>query len=191
MKLSWLFLRNHADIGINVVGRSRVIVDRTVIASPSAGNVAPVVNVQQSTRVTLKKIHVLYFDGPIRTGPAGIRIADVLPDSRIHLKRVGVGGFDVGLLLQDIGAGALTLNGSDANGNNQGIALLNVSGAKISGSVLQDNVLNGITVDAASTNNVISKNQISSASGTDVVDAGVGNCWSNNQFATGSVPTCP
>ena len=80
-----LFLRNHADVGIAIVGRTKVKLGTLSIASPPGGNTAPVVNIEQSTRVAMKNVFVTHFDGPLRVGPAGVRIADVPSDGRIKV----------------------------------------------------------------------------------------------------------
>jgi nitrous oxidase accessory protein NosD len=192
VKLRKLFVRNNAGAGgIGIVGRTRVRIENVSVASPPSGYVAPAVNVEQSTRVTLRNMLITHFDGPIRVGPVGIRIADTPSRGRIYVRGSGAGGFDTGLLALNAADKSLDLSNAWANGNNRGIVLTNTVGASIAGSSLVDNVLGGIVVDGTSSGNRIVSNRIESSSGVDVSDNGGGNCWLRNVFSTGAVPACP
>jgi hypothetical protein len=191
VKLSKLFLRNHAETGIGIVGRTNVRIRNVIIGSPPGGNVAPVINVEQSTRVTLRNVLITHFDGPIRVGPVGIRIADVSSRAGIRVQGSGAGGFDTGLLVLNAADKSVTFSNAWANGNNRGVVLTNTVGASIVRSRLSGNVLGGIIVDGTSSGNRIVSNRIESTGGIDVSDNGGGNCWRRNIFSTGTVPACP
>ena len=186
-----LFLRNHADTGIAIVNRTNVKLRNVHTGSPASGNTAPVVNIEQSTRITVTGVLVPYFDGPLRAGPVGFRIANIPAEGLIKVQNTGVAGFDVGFLLLNAADHSVSLSGSGSSSNNQGIVLINTVGASVLRNIVTSNVLAGVTVDATSMGNLFASNRIESTTGIDVSDAGTGNCWHRNLFATGSVPPCP
>jgi copper-binding protein NosD len=149
---------------------------------------APLVDVEFSNYVTLSKVWATA--PPVENLPAGIRIANVQQQAHIRVFKSVAGHNDIGILLENAGPQAVRVYSSDVNFNDRGIVLRGTTGASVHHNKLVDNVAVGIGLDAASSQNAIVSNRVS-GSATDVVDDGTSNCWRNNTFTTGSVPSCP
>jgi parallel beta-helix repeat protein len=158
------------------------------VASNCAVVTRPGVNVESSTRVVVDNAWATSYSVP--GGPSGIRIADTPPQGGIRLRHVVAGHSDVGVLLENNGILSVRVNAGDMNFNRRGILLQGTSRATIAHNELVDNSISGIEIDAGSSGNVIVGNDVS-GSPNDVIDNGAANCWRNNTFTTGSVPTCP
>jgi nitrous oxidase accessory protein NosD len=179
-----------AEGGIDATGRTRVKLRDVFVASNCPVVSAPAINVAGSTRVTLNRVWAAGASTrPV--GTAGIRIADAPASARVEIGASIAADYEVGVLLENDGTASVRLSGSYVNFNDKGVVLQNTSGAIISNlRQVIDNTTSGIELDAASTGNRISKTAIR-GSVTDVVDNGTGNCWHNDTYVTGSVPSCP
>jgi len=175
--------------GIDVTGRTKVKLKDVFVASNCASVTAPAINIEQSTHVTMNHVWPAGI-GNRPVGPAGIRIADTPASGRVRLSTSIDGGYDVGVLLQNDGPASVRISQNYINGSDKGIVLQNTTGAVIDHNRQIINTTAGIEIDATSTGNRITANNIS-GSVTDVIDNGTGNCWRNNVFTTGSVPACP
>jgi nitrous oxidase accessory protein NosD len=179
-----------AEGGIDATARTRVKMKDVFVTSNCPVVTAPAINVAASTRVTMN--HVWAAGGGVRpVGTDGIRIADAPASARIDLATSVGAGYEVGVLLENDATASVRVSGSYVSFNDKGVVLQNTSGAIISNlRQVIDNTTSGIELDAASTGNRISKTAIR-GSLTDVVDNGTGNCWHNDTYVTGSVPSCP
>ena len=173
--------------GVQIYGDRIKLVD-VFVGSACEVFSAPRIDIEFSTYVTLTKVWA--SSPPVEHVPAGIRIANVQQQARIRVSKSIAGGNDVGILLENAGPRSVRVYSSHVNFNDQGIVLRGTSGAVVHDNDLVDNVSVGIGLDAASSQNAIVRNRIS-GSATDVVDDGTSNCWRNNTFTTGSVPSCP
>jgi nitrous oxidase accessory protein NosD len=179
-----------AEGGVDATGRTHVKMKDLFVASNCPVVNAPAINVAASTRVTMNHVWAAGEDArPV--GTAGIRIADAPASARIALTTSTAAGYEVGVLLENDAAASVRVSGSYVNFNDKGVVLQNTSGAIVSNlRQVVDNTTSGIELDAASTGNRITKTAIR-GSVTDVVDNGTGNCWHNDTYVTGSVPSCP
>jgi hypothetical protein len=177
---------------VQVFGRTRVKLKRLFALSNCGPVVAPAYDVVLSTRVNLDNVWAAGF-GLRPVGPAGVRIADTPNEGRIRLKHVISGGYDVGVLLENNGILSVRVSSGDMNYNQRGILIDGTSRAVVDHNELYKNEVSGIEIAPGSSGNLILRNIIDAlgAGGTDVVDNGAANCWRNNTFTTGSVPSCP
>jgi parallel beta-helix repeat protein len=173
--------------GVRLRGNRIKLTDVFVHAS-SGPVAAPMIDVEQST--SLKIVKTWASSVLVSGTPAGIRIAGTVQDGRIRINNSVSGGNDVGVLLEDNAVGSVRISRSNVNFNHRGIVLQNTAGAIIDHNTLVDDDTTGIELDATSSGNTLVRNQVS-GSATDVSDAGSGNCWRNNVYTTGSVPSCP
>lgn len=191
VKLRGILIVQELEGGVDVVGHTRVKMhDLFAISNCPGGSVAPDYNVEVSTRVRMTKFWGTADDN-LRHG-IGVRIAGTPAGGSVVLGGASIfGHHEIGVLLVDNEAKSVTVSGNYVNGNDRGIVLQNTIEALVSRNLqVQQNVTAGIDLDASSTGNQIIGNTIG-GSITDVVDAGSGNCWRGNTFATGSVPACP
>lgn len=176
--------------GIDVTARTDVKLKDMFVSSNCPSVVAPAINVEQSTRVSMDHVWAA-GQGNRPVGPAGIRIGDAPAAGRVRLGTSIAGGYDAGVLLENDASASVTILHSFINGSDKGVVLQNTSGATIANNrQIFQNTTSGIEIDATSTDNLISGNRIF-GNGTDVIDNGTGNCWHNNFYVTGSVPPCP
>jgi nitrous oxidase accessory protein NosD len=176
--------------GIQIIGRTRVKITDVLVGSNCPGVTTPSLDVVQSTRVSLTKVWVPGLVVPHPAAPA-IRIADTPQDGQVRVRSSGAAYHDIGVLLENDGILSVRVSSSYVNYNDRGIVLQNTSRAIIDHNrQVFHNATAGIDLDATSSGNLIVRNEISD-SGTDVVDAGTGNCWRNNVYTTGSVAPCP
>jgi nitrous oxidase accessory protein NosD len=175
--------------GIDVQGRARVKLKRLFVASNCNAVTVAAVNIVQSTHVLVDRVWAAGATAyPINA--AGIRVADTPQNGRIRVRGSIAGHYDVGIHLENNGILSAYVSSNDVNFNHRGIVVETTSRASVTRNRLVDNVDNGIQVTALSSGNSIIANTISGST-TDVSDAGASNCWRNNTFTTGSVPTCP
>jgi hypothetical protein len=176
--------------GIDVTGRTNVKLKDMFVASNCPRVVAPAINIEDSTRVTMNHVWAAGA-GNRPVGPVGIRIADTLADGRVRLATSIAGGYDVGVLLENDATGSVLISQNYINFSYKGVVLKNTTGATVEHNrQIHSNTTSGIEIDATSTDNLIPANNIA-GSVTDVLDSGTGNCWRKNVFTTGSVPACP
>jgi parallel beta-helix repeat protein len=173
--------------GIRVVG-THVNLNDVFVGSPCEVVSAPRVNVESGNRVTLTRVWAV--GTPTKNVPAGIRIADIVPDGRVRVRKASAGHDDIGILLENDGARSVRITSSNANFNVRGIVLRGTSGVQVDHNRLIDNSTSGIEIEATSSGNSVIGNA-ASGSTNDVADYGTANCWHNNKFTTGSVPPCP
>jgi parallel beta-helix repeat protein len=175
--------------GIDVQGRARVKLKKLFVASNCNAVTVAAVNIVQSTQVLVDKVWAAGATAyPIAA--AGIRVADTPPNGRIKVLGSIAGHYAVGIHLENNGILSVYVATSDVNFNDRGIVVETTSRAIIQRNRLVDNADNGIQVTALSSGNSLNANTISGST-TDVSDAGASNCWRNNTYTTGSVPTCP
>ena len=176
--------------GIAVTARTNVKLRDMFVASNCPSVVAPAIDIEQSTRVTMNHVWAAGM-GNRPVGPAGIRIADTPADGRVRLATSIAGGYDVGVLLENDATGSVLISQNYINFSDKGVVFQNTSGVTVEHNrQIFNNTTSGIEIDATSTDNLILANNIS-GSVTDVLDNGTGNCWRKNVFTTGSVPVCP
>ncbi len=188
VKLSDLRVITFTEYGIDVQGRHRVGI-RNVLAMPNCSSEPPLatINVVASTRVKIDGSWAIGFSVP---GTA-IRLSAIPENGKVRVRRSLGGDHDIGILIEDSAPGSVLVTGSYANyGIGTGILLRNSDGIVLTRNRVVANANNGIELDATSDGNRIIGNVVRE-NATDVVDAGTGNCWTNNSFATGSVPPCP
>lgn len=175
--------------GIDLQGDKIKLTD-VVVLSQCANVHAPLVNVEQSTRVKLNKVWPTGSD--VQTIPAAIRIANTPFNGRNRVHNSLPGHADVGVLLEDndVAGNGVRVSRCAINFNRRGILLRNTTGATVDGNKLVNNDDTGIEAEADSSGNRIFRNTIS-GSIADVVDAAGTNCWQKNTYTTGSVPACP
>ena len=175
--------------GIDVQGRARVKLKRLFVASNCNAVSVAAVNIVQSTHVLVDRVWAAGATAyPITA--AGIRVADTPQNGRIRVRGSIAGHYDVGIHLENNGILSAYVSSNDVNFNDRGIVVETTSRASVTRNRLVDNVTSGIEITALSSGNSIIANTISGST-TDVSDAGASNCWRNNTFTTGSVPTCP
>ena len=175
--------------GVDLLG-NRIKLTDIFVSSECPGVTVALFNIEQGWHVKLSRLWAVgspFFDQNI---PAGIRIADIVPNGYVRLSKSASAHNEIGVLLDNVGSGAVRLTRSAVNFNDRGIVLQNADGAIVNGNELVDDTTSGIEIDAASSGNVILGNRIS-GSVTDVADAGSGNCWRRNSFTTGTVAPCP
>jgi nitrous oxidase accessory protein NosD len=176
------------ESGVDVVGRDHVKLKDIFVASNCATVTRPGFNVDQSTRVTMDHIWAAGAGNrPVST--TGVRIANTPQNGRVRMRTSIAGGYDVGVLLENDIA-SVRISNNYINGSTQGLLFENTTRAIVDHNHVQVNTTSGVEIDAGSSGNLILANEFDQ-NGTDVVDNGSANCWRNNIFTTGSVPSCP
>jgi len=126
-------------------------------------------------------------------------VDDIQPNARVRVFENQIGGRagdPRGIVVANSsdtpdGSYAVLVGRNNVENGGTGILLTNADGIVVFENHVGDpNTAVGIDVDASSDNNLIVGNVISTG-GTDVRDAGSGNCWRSNTYTTGSVPSCP
>jgi nitrous oxidase accessory protein NosD len=190
VQLRGIYVVGASDGGVQIIGRDRTKLTDVFASAYCPSPTAPTFDIGQSTRVTLNKV----WASGINTDPVqqpGIRIANTPQEGRVRVKASIAAGYQVGVLLDGNGILSTRVSTSYVNFNERGILLQGTSRAIIDHNrQIIDNTTSGIELDAASSGNSIVRNSIS-GSVNDVLDAGSGNCWRNNTYTTGSVPSCP
>jgi parallel beta-helix repeat protein len=185
---------------VNVDGRKRVRLKKAM-AFPSFYTSCPAdygYNVVGSSEVRIEKAK-LGTRAEIQEDPytvAYIRVADVAADGAVVVRNNFTNRPNgIGILIENAaapsgGPGNVEVKGNLVNGSGSGIVLHNADGTRILANKVYSNATAGISLDAASDGNRVQGNDIRNNS-PDVVDAGTGNCWKNNEFTTGTVAPCP
>lgn len=176
--------------GIDVTGRDGFKLQNVLIV-PNCPAPFPVasLNVTDSRRVKIDNSWVAAIVGDI--ADVAIHLGGITAPNGVRMTRTAAARHDVGILIEGCTSGSVRIAKSFANYNNvTGIQLQNTDGIELKKNQVANNGANGIAVDADSDDNRIVGNDVS-GSATDVSDAGTGNCWKDNQYTTGTVPSCP
>ncbi len=189
VKIRDLRVTDFTQFGVDVQGRDRFKM-QNVMVLPNCPSDPPVysVNVVGSTRVRIDRSWISnYPDAPA----VALHLAGIAARGNVRVSRTVAARHEIGIFLEGCAERSVGVARSHANFNSgTGILLQDADGIELKKNTVALNTDNGIAVDANSDNNRIIGNDISGST-TDVSDAGTGNCWKNNQYATGSVPSCP
>jgi parallel beta-helix repeat protein len=188
VKIHDLRVIEYTQSGIDVTGRNGFKM-RNVFVVPNCPT-GPVfsVNVVASTHVKIDNSLILAAS---EVDGSALHLGDIPADGDVRVRRSGGTRHEIGIFVDGCAARSVSVSRGYANFNTAtGILLQDTDGIELKKNQVARNTDNGIVVDANCDGNRIVENDIDENT-TDVSDAGTGNCWHNNHYTTGSVPSCP
>jgi len=177
--------------GIDMSARDLTIIERVTIV-PTCIGVEYGINVFQGTRMRIRNNVI---SDPNGFGDAAIYIGGTPPNADLRVERNVLTGPNArGIIVEDsldlpAKPVAVRVRKNEITGAGVGIWVFGSEGAEILTNFVTATTQAGIEMTPNSNGNFISGNRLS-GNNPDVLDAGTGNCWRHNFFATGTVPPC-
>lgn len=189
--LRTLEVRGGSFYNIDTAGRRGTVLDRLKVV-PTCAGVEYGINVFQGTNM---RIRGNVIDDPSGFGDAGIYIGGTPPDADLRVERNVLNGpNDRGIIVEDsldnpgkpVG---VRVRKNTITGAGIGIWVFGSNGVEILTNAVSGTTAAGIELTLNSNGNLISGNRLI-GNNPDVLDAGSGNCWRHNVYATGTVAEC-